>query len=216
MEPGSKPYFPGRMKKREKKRIAGLEGGLRPGTAQSTVSVTSGVSGTTVGSKASGGGPRKELPKDVKRQLRATEGTGAALPEAGGGRRRPAMKRGEGYTQHWVRTTNATDLPPLAPRIDGSASPSTSSPTSPHTAVAGAALDVVREENSTPVWLAEERSRLLLDRSKCLLTLRGLQRAEESAGAGNCDSAAKEKAERELNEVEGKLRLVAEKLGARG
>ncbi|KAF8453666.1 hypothetical protein BGX38DRAFT_1176495, partial [Terfezia claveryi] len=198
MEPGSKPYFPGRMRKREKKRLrelgggGGDDGGGRPGTANSEGGwSTGGVSGTTVGSQSSwvtvGGGPRKEVPREVRRYLKG-KGDAVRSPagnkSAGGGRsgvkRSRSISQGR-QTKQWVQAA-ATDLPPIMGRIDReiSRSPGSTSPSSPPPLdVEG--LNVIREESPTPVWLAEERSRLLLEKSKLVLRLREMRRG---AGGG--------------------------------
>lgn len=226
MEPGSRPYFPGRMRKREKKRLrelGGGDGGGRPGTANSEGGwSTGGVSGTTVGSESSwvtvGGGPRKEVPREVRRYLKG-KGDGVRNPggnkSAAGGR--SGVKRSRSITQgrqtkQWVQTA-ATNLPPIMGRIDRdiSRSPGSTSPSSPpQIDVEG--LNVIREESPSPVWLAEERSRLLLEKSKILMRLREMRRGAEGRGERNREQA--KEVERELERVEERLRVVGEK--ARG
>ena len=218
MEPGSRPYFPGRMRKREKKRLrelggsGGGDGGGRPGTANSEGGWSmGGVSGTTVGSEGSsvtlGGGPRKEVPREVRRHLKGRE-DGVRSPGGNKGGR-PGMKRsrpqGQGQqTKQWV-TATVTDLPPIMGRIDTSGSTSPSSPP-PIGMVEG--LNMIREESPTPVWLTEERSRLLLEKGRILLRLREMRRREGGEG----EREKMREVERELERVEERLRAVEEKV----
>ena len=230
MEPASRPYFPGRMRRREKKRLrelggsggGGGDGGGRPGTANSEGGwSTGGVSGTTVGSESSwvtvGGGPRKEVPREVRRYLKGRE-DGARSPgshkSAGGGRsgvkRTRSNSQGQ-QTKQWVKAT-ATDLPPIMGRIDRdtSGSPGSTSPSSPPPIDVVEGLNVIREESPTPVWLAEERTRLLLEKSKILLRLRAMRREAEGAAEGERERV--KEVERELERVEERLKVVGEKV----
>ncbi|KAF8427760.1 hypothetical protein EV426DRAFT_366904 [Tirmania nivea] len=227
MEPGSRPYFPGRMRRREKKRLRELgdsgsgDGGGRPGTANSDGGWSMGrASGTTVGSDGSwvtvGGGPRKEVPKEVRRHLKGRmDGVRSSGGNKSVGSGRPEVKRNRSnsqgqQTKQWVKAT-VTDLPPIMGRIDrdtsGSPGPSPSSPL-PIDTVEG--LNVIREESPTPVWLAEERSRLLLERGKILLRLRTMRRGVEGAAEGDRETVRE--VEMELERVEERLRVVGEKV----
>ena len=219
MEPASKPYFPGKMKKREKRRIEGFNEEVRLGTAQSAKRMISGVSGTTVGSSASIG-PRKEVPGSVKPYLKnpedierakGTELAGANTRAENAKAKRPRLKRGEGYTKPLGRGVKPTDLPPIAPRIDSN---------SPVALVGGRGheeLNATRREASTPARLAEEKSRLLLERGRCLLLLRAIEGSVEVDGPVAMDVEGlrrTEAAKKELAMIEEKLRIVEEK--ARG
>jgi len=218
MEPGSRPYFPGKMRRREKQRLRelGSADGERPGTAKSESGWSvGGVSGTTVGSEGSwvsvGGGPRKDVPKEMRRYLKGREDGARSSGNKNGrpGIRRSRSNSQDQQTKEWVKAT-VTDLPPIMGRIDRdtSGSPGSISPL-PISAVEG--LNVIREESPTPGWLAEERSRLLLERGKCLLRLRAMKR--ETEGAANHGDKVRE-VRRELERVEERLRVVGEK--ARG
>lgn len=215
MERNSKPYFPRKMKKREKQRMAGLAGSgenIRPGTSHSAVSGVSGVSavsGITVGSSASSG-PRKEVPEGLKKRLkRPEEMTDIASLEPGAkggvGTHRPQLRRGAMYTQQWVRGIPS----PIASQIDSPRSAPASS--GPAVALSEKALNIIREESATPVWLAEERSRLLIDRGKCLLLLRAVRKMDDPDIADNTDPAVG-MAQKELEIVEEKLRIIQDKI----
>ena len=217
MEPGSKPYFP--SKKQKKGTAASIGGGSRPGTAKSEMSGVSGISGTTAGSR----GPRSEPPEYVRRKLKATavdgeknegtseQSTGPGTTSHGGGRPKLARRHATPYTQQWVRNHNnaAMELPPLAPRISLVSTTSSSCPPSPMQLPAScpaimvpdSGLNVIREETSTPVWLAEERNRLLLQRARCMLDVRAAQEAVDNGA----DPGQLERTEEELKGLEGKL-----------
>ena len=221
MERHSKPYFPRRMKKREKQRIAGLAGSsenVRPGTSQSAVSGVSGVSGVSAVSGITGGssassGPRKEVPEGLKKRLKRPEEVViiASLEsgtEGGAGTHRPQLRRGAMYTQQWVRG-NAVISSPIAPQINSPISAPTSS--GPAVVLGEKGLNIIREESATPVWLAEERSRLLIERGKCLLLLRAVRKMDDLDIAGNTDPAIGV-AQKKLEIVEEKLRAIQDKI----
>ena len=220
MERNSKPYFPRKMKKREKQRITGLAGSgenIRPGTSHSAVSGVSGVSRISgvstisVGSSASSG-PRKEVPEGLKKHLKRPEEVVIASlesgPKWGAGTQRPQLHRSPMYTQQWVRG-NAVIPPPIAPQINSPSSACTSS--GPVVVLSEKTLNIIREESATPVWLAEERSRLLIERGKCLLLLRAVQKMDNPDTADNTDPAIGV-AQKELEIVEEKLRTVQDKI----